>query len=242
MTPEALRTIRTNIAETGHHTYLVSGGPTPRFAYTIGLSVGVGFELVVAGAAFYGGRQVKDLVDVLAAQVRRDGATADAHVGALGRFRLVEVCEEWSRPLMLGAYDFYGDRDLRFQQVVPDEDHRTIDVPDMSSPWTGAADGAWRWQFEEWPFPVPRSSIAMTNLAALRGSPITEMARWEEDQWELFAGPGPEVRREDARAFSLGALIGADRSLEVATQLPVGGAVWRRPDESTWHAWAKGRA
>ena len=242
MTPEALRLIQRNITEFGYHTYLISGGPTPRFAYTIGLSDTVGSEIVLAGAALFSAKQVKQIVDTLAALVRRGDTPSDAAVGSLGRFRIAEVCEQWARPMMLGAYGFFGDREPQFWQAVPDENHSTIDVPHMARPWTGDSNGAWRWQFEEWPFSVSRKSTAMTNLAALRGSRVTEVARWEEDQWELFAGPSTEIKDDEARAVALGTLLGADKTLEVAVELPVGGAVWRDEDGGPWHAWARGRA
>ena len=45
---QALDQIRGNIARGGHHVYVVSGGATPRFAYTIGISGAIGFELILA--------------------------------------------------------------------------------------------------------------------------------------------------------------------------------------------------
>jgi len=50
---QALDDIRENIVRSGYHVYLVFGGTTPRFAYTIGVSETLGFELVLAGAVFY---------------------------------------------------------------------------------------------------------------------------------------------------------------------------------------------
>jgi len=37
-------------------------------------------------------------------------------------------------------------------------------------------------------FPVPSSSTALTDLSALRTEPVAEVARWEENYGELFAG------------------------------------------------------
>jgi len=49
----AIDRIRENIARSGQHIYVVLGGETPRFAYTIGVSESVGVELILAGAIFY---------------------------------------------------------------------------------------------------------------------------------------------------------------------------------------------
>ncbi|MGB6387419.1 MAG: hypothetical protein WBE45_20310 [Terriglobales bacterium] len=50
----ALNRIRENIARSGHHIYVVSGGATPRFVYTI-VSESIGVELILAGAILYMG-------------------------------------------------------------------------------------------------------------------------------------------------------------------------------------------
>ena len=64
---EARERIRRNIATHGHHTYLVSGAPTPRWAYTIGLSPRVGFELILAGASTFSKNEVLEIIGDLAA-------------------------------------------------------------------------------------------------------------------------------------------------------------------------------
>ncbi len=48
-----LEKIKHNIESHGFHMYLVMGGLTPRFVYSIGLSPVIGFEIVFAGAIFY---------------------------------------------------------------------------------------------------------------------------------------------------------------------------------------------
>jgi hypothetical protein len=57
MTParaKALEQIKHNIEKSGFHVYIVMGaGPTPRFAYTIGLRESLGAELVLAGGLYY---------------------------------------------------------------------------------------------------------------------------------------------------------------------------------------------
>jgi hypothetical protein len=79
----------------------------------------------------------------------------------------------------------------------------------------------------------------VTNLDALRGKPITEAVRWEENEWELFAGAGPDVEDHDIRIVSLGTLLGSDRSIEVVAGLAVGEGLWRHPADLKWQPWKK---
>jgi hypothetical protein len=76
----------------------------------------------------------------------------------------------------------------------------------------------------------------MTNLDALRGAPITEACRWEEDEWEMFAGAGPDVAEEDARLVPLGCLLASDPSLAAVVDLEVGKGLWREPG-GAWVPW-----
>jgi hypothetical protein len=231
-----LELIRAHIATYGHHITLVSGGPLPRFAYTIGLSPSVGFELVLAGAASLSAAEVRRTINDVAAQVvASDGRPrAEYEVEGLGPISLLDVDGSWIGALLLGARDFYGSR-VRAMQIRPDSPHRTVDVPDLSRSWDPNAEPVWRWLDEPWDYPVPPKSMAATNLAALRGATVTEVVRWEEDYWEMFAGP--DVTSAAARVVPLGILLGADPLLEIVTALEIGRGVWRDPDEPGWHAW-----
>ena len=93
------------------------------------------------------------------------------------------------------------------------------------------------WLKSPWNYPIPKRSIAITNLDALKGKAIAEAARWEENEWELFAGAGPDVDKADVRIVPLGTLIGADSSLEAAAGLDVGQALRRDPDDLEWREW-----
>jgi hypothetical protein len=105
---------------------------------------------------------------------------------------------------MLGAFDYYQKRDIPALQIVPDQAHWTVDVPDMSMPCSATTEPVWQWLHEPWTYPVPKHSTAATNLAALRGERITEVMRWEEDEWEIFAGEGPDVREDECAWFLSG--------------------------------------
>ena len=70
----------------------------------------------------------------------------------------------------------------------------------------------------------------------MRGGRITEAVRWEETEWELFAGAGPDVVEKDVRIVPLGVLLGVDPTLEEATYLDIGKGLWRDSD-SEWVTW-----
>lgn len=235
---QALDRIRENIARTGQHVYVISGGETPRFAYTIGVSESIGFELIFAGGIFYMKDEVVKILNDIAAQLkaRRDGQIFE--VAELGSFTLRNVDASWAAEFILGVFDYYHRRDIPALQIVPDKQHWTIDVPDLSEPWSASAEPVWQWLKQPWSFPVPKDATAATNLADLRGERITEVTRWEEDEWEMFAGAGPDVTEEEMRVVALGTLIAADKSLNPAMHLAKGEGLWRDPDpDSEWHPW-----
>jgi hypothetical protein len=237
---QALDHIRDNIARSGHHVYVVSGGPTPRFAYTIGLSESLGVELILAGAIFYFSEQVIQIVNNIAAQLKTHRDREVFEVAGQGSFTLRKVHSAWTTELMLGAFDYYKTRDIPALQIVPDSVHWTIDVPDMSAPWNATTEPVWRWLHESWTYPVPKEATAVTNLPTLRGDRITEAMRWEEYEWEIFAGAGPDVPKDDMRVVLLGTLVATDESLVPALHLAIGEGLWRDPDpKSEWHPWRK---
>jgi len=233
---EALEKIRLNIATFGHHVYLVTGGPDPRFVYTIGVSEALGVELIFAGGTFFSGKQVHEIIDRMASVLREtpSRSQADHSFGELGAFTLREVHPTWSSKLILGAIDYYKAPVVPALQIVPDEAHRTIDVPDLSQARSETTEPIWQWLDKAWDFPIPENTIVMTDMGALRGAPITEANRWEDDAWELFSVSSKEIEKEKCRAVPLGTLLGADPSLELATELDVGEGIWRDPVELEW--------
>ena len=141
--------------------------------------------------------------------------------------------------MLLGAYDYYGSEPIPTLQIVPDAAHWTLDVPDLAQPCSLATAPGWRWLFEPWTLPVPETSEVVTNLAALRGEPVTEVTRWDEDQWGWFAGRAPDVMEGGMRIVPLGTLLAVDPSLAPILSLPVGGALRRDSRDDEWHAWSK---
>jgi hypothetical protein len=239
---QALDRIRENIARSGHHVYVVSGGATPRFAYTIGVSESIGIELILAGAIFYMFKDVTQIIDNIAAQLKahRDQDQESFEITGLGSFTLCKVHSSWATGLMLGAFDYYQRQDIPVLQIVPDEAHWTVDVPDMRVPWSATTAPVWQWLYESWTYPVPEDSTAATDLAALRGERITEAARWEEDEWEICHADAPSVPKEEMRVVPLGTLLGADKSLLPVVSLSIGDGLLRDHDpNSDWRPWRK---
>jgi hypothetical protein len=237
---QVLEEIRENIARFGHHLYVVTGEQQPRYAYTIGLTQRFGFELVFAGGIFFIYKDVSKIFAGIVQQLATLEAPDNAArvVEPYGSFSFRPCDTSWVRLLMLGAMDFYQRPDLHSLQIVPDDEHMTLDVPDLSIPWSPQSAPVWRWLKEPWTYSAPLTSHAATDLNALRGSPITEACRWEVDYWELFAGAGPEVPNEEKRVVSLGTLLAVDPNLAPVLDLKIGDGIWRE-DGSKWHVWKR---
>ncbi|WP_321475121.1 DUF4262 domain-containing protein [uncultured Paludibaculum sp.] len=231
--------IRSNIAEYGFHVYVVAGGGVPHYGYTIGLSESLGAELILAGAYFYELDDVAKIIRIVAGELRAPVIERKLYAedSSWGTFSLRQVHMSWAQGLMLGVFDYYQTKTIAAYQLLPDEEHWTIDIPDLSRTWSPDLAPAWRWLHEPWTFPVPSNSTALTNLDALRGARATEAVRWEEDEWEVFAGAGPDATRAERRVVPLGVLLAADASLLPVVDLPVGSGLWRDA-ESGWHPWA----
>ena len=234
----ALSNIRESIVRNGYHLYVVSGGMQPRFAYTIGLSPKIGKELILAGAVIYMYEAVTQIIKEVAEMLISDPVLerSEHRIDPHGSFTFRHVDPSWAKTLMLGALDFYQKPEVAALQIVPDKEHWTVDVPNMTTAWSPDVSPVWRWLKEPWSYRVPASSHATTDLDALRGAAVTEACRWEEDYWELFAGAGPEIQDEQKRVVPLGTLLGADPSLLPVIDLPVGEGIWRK-EHSDWHIW-----
>jgi hypothetical protein len=234
----ALQKIRQNIAEHGFHIYVVTGSALPHFGYTIGLSRSIGAELILAGAYFYKLDEVSKVIRTSGEKLRssRRGEVHSIQKTRWGNFSLRPVDISWAKGLMLGAFDFFATETIEARQIVPDQSHWTIEIPDLSLPWSANAAPGWQWMRQEWTFPVPPKSVAITNLDALRGGRVTEVMRWEEDEWEIFAGAGPDTTESERRVVPLSILLAADPSLVPAVDLAVGTGLWR-DGESSWHPW-----
>lgn len=234
-----LEKIQFNIDNYGHHMYSVSMGVSPRFVYTIGASQVIGSELILAGASFYSVEEAKKIINeiVISLKNKKNWDELSFKVDSLGTFSFQKVDSSWVDMLMLGALDFYDVTELAAWQIIPDKVHWTVDTPNCSQPWSAEKEPVWQWQNISWDFPIPSTSIAITNLDALRGKIITEASRWEENEWEMFAGAGPDVLKEEIRIVPLGVLLAVDKTLYNVIDLPIGSALWRDDSDLEWHPW-----
>lgn len=246
---KALDLIKRNIEKSGFHIYLVTGGPTPRFGYTIGLRESLGAELVLAGALYY--EDADDVLEIFHSIRKQLVKGTKGKLGpmwqstftvrGLGAFTLRKAHASWSRALLLGALDYFGIKDVDAYQIVPEETRRTVDVPNMARERSATSEPIWQWLNDEtWRFPVPPTSEAMTNLDALRGARITEACRWEDEYWELFAGAGPDVPKDEGRLVPLGVLLATDPTLARVVDLRIGTGLWRESDGGEWNDWNPG--
>lgn len=232
---EALEKIRENITRDGCHVYVVAASDTPRFAYSVGASPCAGYEVILAGAAYYSDAEAGRIINAIVEALPIKGMSSEEIVlERLGVFRLGPVDSSWAQKLMLGVVDFYGNASAR--QIVPVGVCWTADIPDLSRPYDQERFPAWGDEQVSYTM-VPMTAVAVTNLDALRGHPVTEAARWEEGLWEMFAGAGPDVSPEDVRKVPLRTLVAIDGSLAPVMQLGVGEALWRDADELLWNEW-----
>lgn len=234
-----LEQIQLNIAKYGYHITIVNSHTEPRYVYTIGLYKKFGFELIFAGGIYY----LKDDLDLIFRKIINEIAKNNGKVplkeinSPLGIFSLENVDHSWSDQLMLGVLDFYGIDNTKAYQIKPETKYYTLDIPDMSQNWNLSPTPVWSWLNKKWDYPVPENSCVITNLAALKGEKITEVMRWEKDEWEMFVGSSPDIEKKDCRVVPLATIIGIDETLQEAVKLEIGKGMWRDEVELQWHPW-----
>lgn len=232
---EFLDIIKSNIDKSGFHFTLVNGGQHPDFSYSIGLTEKLGFELIIAGGGFVPIKEIESIFEYLYLQLK-----AGQEVGAMfslsehNGFYLSKVDSSWCKKLMLGVYDYYSLNEITAYQITPVD--RILDIPLMSETFV-PNDPIWKWLDMDWNVTAPVNSYVITDFDALKGKTITELTRWEDGVWEMFSGPGPDVKEEDIRIVPLGTILGIDSTLEVIVNLGVGEGLWRNDKKSMWQNW-----
>jgi hypothetical protein len=197
-------------------------------------------EVVLAGGLGFMGKQAQQIVVEACRQLKLN-ATVDLVFGIpkLGTFSLQPVDGSWLRAMMPGVVDYYDGQVCKAVQVLPDRERWTLEIPDMSSRTGPEGDPVWKWRSLDWPYPAPSTSLVATNLAFLQGARATEAARWEDGEWEVFAGPGPEVEKSDMRVISLAMALGIDSSLGSIMDLAIGTGLRREHGSDEWEAWVE---
>lgn len=234
-----LKLIQSNIKQFGYHLTIVKGAIEPRFAYTIGLSPLLGFELAFAGGVYYLEDDVNHIIAKIVEGLKNRTVIEDQiiEVGVLGTFKLSKIHSSWSKLMLLGVFDYYETNKVSAYQILPDLNHKTLDIPDMSVKWDPDLEPVWQWLVKSWDYPVPSSSTVVTNVDALQGEAITEIMRWDTDEWEMFAGSGPDVAKRDIRVVSLGTILGIDKTVQPSIDLNVNKGLWRESADSKWNDW-----
>lgn len=234
-----LNKVKLNIAKYGHHITSVTGKELPRFAYTVGCSTSLEGELLFAGGEYYSIDDIHKIIESIVLDIKKcsDYYEYTVSIDSLGSFHLVEADNSWSNLLALGVFDYYTQKEVTIWQIVPDDEHFTLDIPDMSVAFDAKSNPVWQWLVRDWDYPVPRESTAVTNLNVLFGETATEVMRWEDDEWEIFSGAGPDTPKEDMRVVPLGVLLGIDKTLESVVYLKTGRGYWRENAKSKWNDW-----
>lgn len=231
--------IQSNIYRQGYHVTVVGGGIQPRFAYTIGLFSQMNFELVFPGGVYYSKDEVLQIFSTIIDNFKMNGGNSGQKIviDSLGEFSFLLADPTWSKLMLLGVFDYYSKTDIPVYQIVPDASHFTYDIPDMSIKWSVLTQPVWQWLDCKWKYKVPGKSQVTTNLEALKGAAITELMRWEEDEWEMFAGSGPDIEEKDIRVVSLGTMLGIDNTLLPAVDIKIGKGLWRIDNGAEWNDW-----
>ncbi|EGR0061514.1 TPA: DUF4262 domain-containing protein [Vibrio vulnificus] len=230
--------ITSNISNYGYHVYIISGGQSPRYAYTIGLSQKIGQEIVLSGAAFFSNNEVKTIIDHVASQLASSVVLPTViDCGRFGQFSQRVVDSSWSKQMLLGALDYFELEEIEAIQILPDKAHWTYDIPDMSKPFNVKLEPVWKYLSEAWDIDLPESSVAVTDLDVLQGVSATEVMRWEEGEWEIFSSPGPDIPKQYMRIVPLSTLLAIDKSLYDATKLDLEKGLWRSLGDEDWNNW-----
>ncbi|WP_330745909.1 DUF4262 domain-containing protein [Chryseobacterium sp. CP-77] len=232
--------IKNNIERDNFHITVVQTSENPRYAYTIGNLEKLQFELIVAGNENY---LYKDLLKIfnsivpkLSKNINLEGISLE--IEGFGTFRFREVHKSWSELMMLGVYDYYKIETFPAYQILPDNGHYTFDIPDMSKEWD-VNNIIWKWLDDrvKWDLGVPKDSQVTTEVAALFGKKVTEVTRWEENEWEAFTQSGEDVDKNNLRVVPIATLIGIDDSLKPILKLNIEDGLWREDGESEWNSW-----
>ncbi len=231
--------IRSNITNYGYHITTVNSDTEPSYSYSIGLSNTLGYELVFAGGYSYLHNDILLIFnDIVNSLINSKNNPKDRFkVNGLGEFSLNLIHESWVINMLLGAIHFFKNKEIKAYQIIPDKDKFSLEIPNMSIEFTPKKFPIWKWLVNNWDLNVPKNSTVTTNLKALYGEKITEVMRWEIDNWEMFAGNGTEVEESDIRIVPIGVIIGIDDSILPALNLDIEKGLWRDISDLEWNAW-----
>lgn len=230
-------TVSRTVAKHGFQLTAVGPSAVPKYVYTIGLAESFGFEFLLAGAALLSVAEITKILTQLSQSVLTNvnGSIDElpSQVSSLG-----EVHPSWSDQLMLGATSFHH-RAVPALQPILVSSLETIDIPVASEPYSEESAPVWKWLTKEWDLAIAKSTMVMTNREALKGEPIVEVSRWDDDAWELMADSDEKPTMENCRAVPLATLLGFDSSLHGVLALPAGRSLRRESRALPWRAWGE---
>ncbi len=235
---EFINLISEHIENYGYHLTIVAGNsPLPRYCYSIGLLEKFGFEIAFVGGVLYRSDEIKDIIDKIIEQIKLDHSLSNFNLGILGNFKLQLIDKSWSKVMFDGIYDFYKSSNIKAYQIMPDEKHKTLEVPNMSLKFESKKQPIWQWLTGNWSYPIKQDSIVFTDIDALFGKKILEIMRWEEQEWEMFTSDGTEIPTDQKRAVSFGTILGIDNTIMPAMNLKLEKGLWRNEDKQEWNDW-----
>ncbi len=232
--------IKRNIQDFSYHVTVVKGKEHPRYAYTIGNFETQNCEFVIAGNSNF---QYEDLLLIFNEVCNKTLQNLDKNLiiktEKFGSFHLEKIDSSWSKKMLLGVYDYYNINDFTAYQIVPDASHYTLDIPDMTKEWHSENQPMWKWLDDTivWNLNVPRDSTVITDVNSLFGKKITEVMRWDENEWEAFTQNGEDIPKKDIRIVPISIILGIDDSLEPILKLDIEKGFWRDEEIMEWNNW-----
>jgi hypothetical protein len=233
--------IKNNIDNYSFHITVVKAKEYPRFGYTIGNYEKYNCEFIIAGNINFQYEEVLTIFGevILKFSEIHENSNIRITTSKFGSFSLSKIHSSWSKKMMLGVYDYYNIADFTAYQILADNEHFTLDIPNISIEWNPKDLAIWKWLDEDikWNLDVPRDSIVITNLSSLFGEKITEVMRWEENEWEAFTQNGEEINSEDIRIVPIGVLLGIDDTLKSILKLDIEKGLRRDEKNIEWIDW-----
>ncbi len=236
-----LEKISNNIDRYGFHITLVTGREHPRYAYSIGLEKVLGYELIFAGGVFYLADQLTRLFNSIYTHLMGcKGFDPENHrltLGDFGEISLVKTDNSWVEHTFFSYFAYYKTENTPFvYQILPNIGHRTCDIPTMDKP-LDENDIVWKWLKHAWNLPIPKTSSVLVDLNGLMGKPITEVSRWEADEWEMFTEDPETIDKSQKRVVPFAVMLGMDESINEAMRIPIGRGLYRESKSEAWQDW-----
>ncbi len=231
-----LKVIGDNIERRGFHITLVSSDTEPRFAYTIGLTEKIGFELVLAGGFLYMANEVGRILNFIGDYLLTENSEDRViSVEGYGEFFLSEVHESWNKHMLLGVYDYFDLSEVKSFQIVPLK-NKTVEIPDMSIPYSRELFPIWKYLDDDvdWDFPMPKDSTATVDMDFFYGEKIIRIIHWEVEDWEMFTRGAKEILDSEIRVIPFNVALAIDPTLFPALKLEVEEGLIRNLVDMDW--------